>query len=257
MRISFLGTGAAGGVPLFGCCCVACERARLDPAFVRRPCSALIESGNTRILLDAGLVDLHERFKPGELDAIVLTHFHPDHVQGLFHLRWGAGPRIPVFAPPDSQGCADLYKHPGLLEFCPLVKFEPLVLGNLRLTPLPLIHSKVTFGYAIESSGGNRLAYLTDTLGLPPLTEAFLTDWHAHGLAVDCSYPPQNMPKNHNDWVTALALIDRINPDRAWLIHLSHTLDAWLLETGEAHPRVTVARDGDRLQIDTLLKFSN
>ena len=89
MRINFLGTGAAGGVPLFGCTCVACERARLDPVFVRRPCSALIESGNTRILLDAGLTDLHERFNPGELDAIVLTHFHPDHVQGLFHLRWG------------------------------------------------------------------------------------------------------------------------------------------------------------------------
>ncbi len=83
----------------------------------RRPCSALIESGGTRVLIDAGLIDLHERFAPGSLSAIVLTHFHPDHVQGLFHLRWGKVHRFPCHAPPDSEGCADLYKIPGLLDF--------------------------------------------------------------------------------------------------------------------------------------------
>jgi phosphoribosyl 1,2-cyclic phosphate phosphodiesterase len=247
MYITFLGTGAAGGVPLFGCSCIACERARITLVFVRRPCSALIESGNTRILLDAGLTDLHERFAPGDLDAIVLTHFHPDHVQGLFHLRWGVGTRIPVYGPPDSEGCADLYKHPGVLEFHTLTKFEPVSIGALTITPVPLIHSKVTFGYAIESSSGIRFAYLTDTLDLPPRTETFLTDWHPHGLALDCSFPPQSEPKNHNDWATALAVIDKVNPERAWLTHISHTLDAWLLGKGESSSRAAIAMDGDRV----------
>ena len=254
MRINFLGTGAAGGVPLFGCTCVACERARLDPVFVRRPCSALIESGNTRVLLDAGLTDLHERFKPGELDAIVLTHFHPDHVQGLFHLRWGVGTHIPVYGPPDSEGCADLYKHPGVLDFHALTKFEPVSIGTLTLTPVPLIHSKVTFGYAIESSSGIRFAYLTDTLGLPPRTETFLTDWHPHGLALDCSFAPQSEPKNHNDWTTALSVIDKVNPERAWLTHISHTLDAWLLGKGELSSRAAIAMDGDQAHLQASAK---
>lgn len=249
MRVTFLGTGAAGGVPLFGCRCVACERARLEPGFVRRPCSALIESGNTRILLDAGLTDLHARFAPGELDAIVLTHFHPDHVQGLFHLRWGVGARLAVYGPPDSEGCADLYKHPGVLEFHALTKFEPLSIGALTLTPVPLIHSKVTFGYAVASSAGSRFAYLTDTLGLPPRTETFLTDWRPHGLALDCSYPPRDDPKNHNDWTTAAAVIDKVKPQRAWLTHISHTLDAWLLDTGASMPRAAIAMDGDRVDL--------
>ena len=247
MRITFLGTGAAGGVPLFGCSCVACERARSEPAFVRRPCSALIKSGNTRILLDAGLTDLHERFSPGDLDAIVLTHFHPDHVQGLFHLRWGVGTRIPVYGPPDSEGCADLYKHPGVLEFHALTKFVAITIADVTLTPLPLIHSKVTFGYAIESSRGSRFSYLTDTLGLPPRTETFLTDWHPHGLALDCSYPPQIEPKNHNDWPTALATINKVNPDRTWLTHIGHNLDAWLLATSESSPHAEIAKDGEQV----------
>ncbi|MBT84636.1 MAG: phosphonate metabolism protein PhnP, partial [Sutterellaceae bacterium] len=38
MRITYLGTGAAGGVPRYGCNCAACERAENNRVFVRRPC---------------------------------------------------------------------------------------------------------------------------------------------------------------------------------------------------------------------------
>jgi len=124
MRVTFLGTGAAGGVPLYGCECAACARGRQDPRYVRRPCCALVEHDGTRVLLDAGLTDLHERFAPGFLTAIVLTHFHPDHVQGLFHLRWGKANPIAVYGPPDTDGCADLFKHPGMLSFRTARKFE-------------------------------------------------------------------------------------------------------------------------------------
>lgn len=246
MRLTFLGTGAAGGVPLYGCACAACRHAHTDRSAQRRPCSALIGDGTTRLLLDAGLMDLHERYPSGTLSAILLTHFHADHVQGLFHLRWGTGTRIPVHAPPDAEGCADLYKHPGLLDFVRLSKFEAFTVGTLRITPLPLIHSKPTYGYAIENAEGVRVAYLTDTAGLPPATEAFLCEWRAHGLALDCSYPPRKEPgRNHNDWNDALAIVDAVRPRRAWLTHIGHELDHWLREAAPALPQhVAVAADG-------------
>lgn len=245
--MTFLGTGAAGGVPLYGCHCAACERAAVEPHRVRRPCSALIEHAGTRVLVDAGLTDLHERFAPGTLDAIVLTHFHPDHVQGLFHLRWGRGAQLPVLAPPDAEGCADLYKHPGMLDFRRLAKFEPQRIGALAFTPLPLVHSKPTFGYAVEADDGTRFAYLTDTLGLPPQTEAFLQAWRADGLAIDCSHPPQDAaPRGHNDWPMALAAIASVGPGRAWLTHIGHELDAWIGQVAPPLPeRVAVASDGE------------
>jgi len=245
MRITFLGTGDAGGVPRYGCDCPACTRARADAAFRRRSASVLVETAGTRVLIDAGLTDLTERFPPGTLTAIVLTHFHPDHVQGLFHLRWGIGASIPVYAPPDTEGCADLYKHPGLLQFRHLAKFTPLVIGDLRLTPLPLIHSKPTFGYAIEDAAGHRFAYLTDTVGLPPRTEQFLLEQQVADLAIDCSHHPMPEPRNHNDWTLALALIARLAPQRAYLTHIGHTLDAWLNTHGAClPPAATIARDG-------------
>ena len=250
MRIIFLGTGDAGGVPLYGCDCMACIRARTDQTLKRGPCSALVEDGATRILLDAGLMDLTERFPPASLSAIVLTHFHPDHVQGLFHLRWGCGTPIPVHAPPDSEGCADLFKHPGLLEFKRLAKFEPVKIGTLSITPLPLIHSKVTYGYAIESAEGARFAYLTDTVGLPPNTIEFLRNWQPDGMAIDCSHPPCDQPaRNHNDWNQARSLVDDIKPQRTWLTHMGHDVDQWLLQHPQTlPPNIALARDG--LQVD-------
>ncbi len=251
MRVTFLGTGAAGGVPLYGCTCTACERAAVAPRHVRRPCSALIEHDGTRVLIDAGLMDLHERFAPGSLDAIVLTHFHPDHVQGLFHLRWGRGAPIAVYAPPDAEGCADLCKHPGLLDFRRLAKFEPQRIGGLSFSPLPLVHSKPTFGYAVQADDGTRFAYLTDTLGLPPLTEALLQAWQADGLAIDCSFPPQDdQPQGHNDWPMALAAIASVRPRRAWLTHIGHALDDWILRTAPAlAANISVAQDGEQVEL--------
>jgi phosphoribosyl 1,2-cyclic phosphate phosphodiesterase len=214
-----------------------------------------VQEGDHKILLDAGLMDLHERFEPGELSAIVLTHYHADHVQGLLHLRWGKGDPIPVYGPPDPEGFADLFKHPGLLDFADLRAFETIELSSLRLTPLPLNHSKPTFGYAIENRKGTRFAYLTDTLELPAGTNEYIRHWQAHGLAVDCSHPPTKTSgkelHNHNDVTTAVAIIHRSGANRGWLTHLGHETDCWLMDPANTLPaNITAVADGQAFDLD-------
>jgi len=201
------------------------------------------------VLLDAGLCDLVERFAPGSLSAIFLTHFHPDHVQGLFHLRWGLGEAIPVYAPPDAEGCADLYKNPGLLAFRPVSEFYPVVVEGLAFIPLPLAHSKPTFGYAVQDETGRRFAYLTDTFGLPQKTEGFLRAFQPTSLALDCTYPDGiEGPHNHNHLADALRIAEAFEPGKVWLTHLSHRMDAWLLENATSLPgHVAAAHDGQVL----------
>ena len=192
-------------------------------------------------------MDIGHRFPSGTLDAIALTHFHPDHVQGLFHIRWGIGQGIKVWGPPDTEGCADLYRNPGLLHFNIAEKFSSIQIGDCQLTPLPLIHSKPTVGYAIEGPDGSRFAYLTDTLGLPAKTEEWLRAWGEYHLAIDCSFPPGGTPKNHNDLPAALDIIDRLRPKQAWLTHIGHTFDDWRLSADGSPlpPGVSIAADGE------------
>lgn len=245
MHLTLLGTGSTSAPPLYGCGCAVCEAARVDSALARRPASAAVEADNTRLLIDAGIHDIGERFPSGSFNAFLLTHFHPDHVQGLFPLRWGVGEKIRVYCPSDTEGCADLLKNPGLLDFHPLRKFEAFDVGEMVVTPVPLIHSKPTLGYCLQWRE-TRIAYLTDTAGLPPATEAFLCNWQPTCLILDCSYPPRpGTSKNHNDVTRALQTIASVRPQHTWLTHIGHELDVWLNHNPDAlPPNVAVARDG-------------
>jgi phosphoribosyl 1,2-cyclic phosphate phosphodiesterase len=248
MRLTILGSGNARQVPVYNCDCVACCRARADSAWRRGPCCALIECGSQRWLVDSGLTDLTERFAPGSLSGILQTHYHADHAQGLLHLRWGLGMRIPVHGPEDPEGLADLYKHPGILDFSqPFAALELRELGELSVTALPLNHSKPTLGYLFDGMG-RRIAYLTDTLGVPDVSLTVLRQRPLDLLVLDCSSPPQDAPQNHNDLTGALAVIAELNPDQAVLTHIGHNLDAWLLDHPDALPTgVSLAGDGQTL----------
>jgi phosphoribosyl 1,2-cyclic phosphate phosphodiesterase len=246
MRLTLLGTGDARQVPVYGCGCPACTAALADPRLRRLPCSALIECDGQRWLLDSGLPDLTERFAPHSLSGILQTHYHADHAQGLLHLRWGQGLVIPVHGPADPEGLADLYKHPGILDFSqPFAAFETRMLGGLQVTALPLVHSRPTFGYLLQG-GGRSLAYLTDTVGLPDDTARYLQGQRMDTLILDCSMPPQpQTPRNHNDLTLALEIIEQLQPARAVLTHIGHTLDAWLMaEPRQLPANVLIGQEG-------------
>jgi len=244
MQLTFVGTGSTTAAPLYGCDCEVCTSAHTNPTFKRNPASVLVEAGGTRILIDAGLHNLGERFAAGTFEAFLITHFHADHVQGLLPIRWGVGDKIAVYGPPDNEGCADLYKNPGLLDFRTVHKFESFSIGEITITPVPLIHSKPTLGYCLQWRH-SRIAYLTDTVGLPPATADFLRQWQPTQLILDCSFPPRlDMPKGHNDVTRALESIALVQPEHAWITHIGHALDMWLIQNVDALPEnVSVARD--------------
>ncbi|MEE3650577.1 MULTISPECIES: phosphonate metabolism protein PhnP [unclassified Brenneria] len=246
--LTFTGTGGVHAAPLFGCQCPACQRARTMPKHLRRPCSALIDCEGELTLLDAGLDDLSQRFHPGQLQRILLTHYHMDHVHGLFPLRWGKGTPIPVYSPPDPVGCDDLFKHPGILDFQFLKHpFQAYPMGNMRVTPVPLNHSRITWGYVI-SWRHSKIAYLTDTRGLPANTYHFLSQQKITCLIIDCTYPPGEQ-RNHNDINQATELYYALRPGRMLLTHIDHTLDEWLI-THRLPTGMAVAQDNQTLCLD-------
>lgn len=244
-ELEFLGTADARRVPVYGCQCRACQRARNDARYRRRACSALVRAEGYQLMLDAGRTDLCETFAPGSFQSILLTHYHMDHVMGLFHLRWGAGHLVPVYGPDDLAGCDDLYKHPGILQFQPPREaFQSWQEGPFLITPLPLNHSKPTLGYSIRYRD-RHLVYLTDTVGLPDNTVAWLQQSPPTLLVLDCSLPPQpEVPRNHNDLNLALDIVRQVTPAKTLLTHIGHALDEYLMSAPLLPEDVDVAWDG-------------
>lgn len=245
--IEFLGTGNAAQVPVWGCRCGACAAARADPSRRRRSASLAIHSAGGVSLLDAGRTDLAERYSFEQVRRIILTHFHMDHVQGLFHLRWSEREEaIPLYRPDDEAGTDDLYRYPGVFDL--QSPFQPGVevkLSDFSIVPLALNHSRVTLGYVLAADRF-RIAYLTDTVGLPSMTRDYLKRYPVDCLIVDCSEPPRSEPpRNHNDLTRALQLLELVGDGTLILTHISHRLDNWLdSHRAELPDRVVVARDG-------------
>jgi phosphoribosyl 1,2-cyclic phosphate phosphodiesterase len=251
MRLIFTGTGNAAGVPAYGCHCVACVRATQQTDRRRGPCSAALMVGGETTLIDAGNLQLGERFPAGSFSRVLLTHYHMDHVQGLFPIRWGIADSIPVFGPADEKGCDDLFKHPGILDFSEtFAAFDQRQFSELSVTALPLNHSKLCLGYAFEYKG-KKLAYLTDTAGLPEQTMHFLQRWKADVVVLDCSSPPKEIKsKNHNDISMAIDIHRSLAPKKTYLTHISHQLDEWFEKTGIACPEgIVVAYDGLQIEL--------
>ncbi|PLX49813.1 MAG: phosphonate metabolism protein PhnP [Desulfobulbaceae bacterium] len=246
MRLQLLGTGAAGGVPLYGCTCPVCQAAATDDRLCRKPCCAFLEHRGETILIDAGLADVGRCLPSGDLTRILLTHYHPDHVQGLFDLRWGCNTTIPVHGPDDVEGCADLFKNPGILDFSTVMKpFHTVIFAGLKVTPVPLNHSRMTLGYCFAHDT-SRLAYLCDTVGLPLFSLDFLEAWQPNHIVLDCCHPPQITPPiNHNDITKAIGIAHDFPQSSLWLTHISHGLDLWLQKHAHTLPsNIRVASDG-------------
>jgi phosphoribosyl 1,2-cyclic phosphate phosphodiesterase len=194
---------------------------------------------------------LGRHFPAGTVDCVLLTHYHMDHVQGLFPIRWGQNHQLRVIGPDDPLGCDDLFKHPGILNFDQkAVPFAQFQLMDVSIVPLPLQHSRPTLGYVIQY-GQTTLAYLSDTYGLPGESTTWLSERDIDLAVIDCSYPPTTSKHlNHNDLDAALGIVERIRPQRALLTHISHLLDDWFIEHPEVLPNnVTLAWDGLTVQI--------
>ena len=144
------------------------------------------EGRRWRILLDLGngsLGTLHRYLDPLAVDAVFLSHLHPDHfldLCGYYVLRKyhpdGPQPRIPVWGPRGTAGrAASVYglpEKPGMREQFDFFEYdaEPIKLGPFRITATPMSHPVDAFGLRVQA-GEKVLAYTGDTGPGPALAD--------------------------------------------------------------------------------------
>lgn len=240
MRVTVLGCGGSGGVPLLGDDWGSCNPA--NPKNRRRRVSVLVETGGRTILIDAS-PDLRAQLldaRVGHLDAVLFTHDHADHTHGIDDLRFlrrarGAPPldafgteatmatiarRFEYIFRQKEEGSSVLYR-----PFLAARTIDaPFDVGGVPVVPFAQDHGlgTVSTGYRIGGANGRGgMAYSTDVVDLPEESLARLENLDL--WIVDCLRFEPHMTHAHFD--KAIAWIARLKPRRAILTHMNHHTD--------------------------------
>lgn len=233
-RLVVLGSGTSTGVPVLGCDCHVCRSDDRRNARTRASVVVRLPEGN--ILFDTTpemrLQLLREGI--GRVHAIVYTHYHADHLFGLDDARmfpkYLGGP-VPLYCEagvekvvrkafdyafdgPHTSGNWVGIPQLSFQRIEPGVPFD--VLGQ-SILPVRLQHGWFeVLGFRIGD-----LAYCTDVSSIPEESWPFLEGLDT--LILDALRPDPH--PTHFSVSQALEAIDRLKPRRAYLTHISHSLD--------------------------------
>ncbi|MCS6928009.1 MAG: MBL fold metallo-hydrolase [Saprospiraceae bacterium] len=248
LKLTLLGTGTSQGVPVIGCECPVCTST--DPRDQRLRSAALLTYGHTNILIDAG-PDLRQqmlRARVRHLDAILLTHEHNDHVIGLDDVRpfnFSSGKPMAVYAQARVAEVvrfrfAYVFESPGpglpRIELHPIDVNTPLYINGLHIQPIGIWHGNLPIlGFRF-----GEFTYLTDVkrIEAEELTKIKGTRFLIINALRRRAHP------THLTLEEALALIEEIKPEHAWLTHVSHELGLARDVSAHLPPGVSLGYDG-------------
>jgi len=251
--LTVLGSGTSMGVPTIGCSCAVCHSS--DPHDRRTRPSILLQFGGKVVLIDT-TPDFREqaiREHITQIDAVLYTHTHADHILGIDDLRplsYHRDGKIPLYARPDAAEFirnmfryifdAD-YKFGGLarLELKPIDGvFE---LFGRRFEPIPVIHGETEiFGYRFGSA-----AYLTDFSEIPEASFAQLQNLDV--LFLDgLRHKPH---PTHSTVENSIRIADRLAAKRVFFTHICHDLPHEATNAS-LPPRVRLSHDGMKLEFE-------
>jgi phosphoribosyl 1,2-cyclic phosphate phosphodiesterase len=251
--LTVLGSGTSMGVPTIGCDCAVCHSS--DPHDRRTRPSILIEYAGKSVLIDTTPDFREQALREGirQLDAVLYTHGHADHILGLDDVRplsFHRAEKIPLYARPvDAELLRRMfryifdanYKFGGLAQVKLHLINGPLDLFGVRFVPVRVIHGDAEIlGFRFGEA-----AYLTDISEIPDDSYAQLT-----GLDILFLDALRHKPHpTHSTVENSLRIVERVKPKRAFFTHICHDLPHEATNT-TLPANVRLSYDGMKLEFE-------
>lgn len=252
VEVLILGCGSSAGTPAIGCGCATCTST--DPRNKRSRASSVISAGGLNFLIDSGPDLRSQALREGlsKVDAVLYTHQHADHMNGIDDLRgfcYVNKAAMPVFGSDYTMKDIETRFHyttlpPGPRWELPSLQTTrvdgPFCHRGVEITPIPVLHGRwPVLGYRIGP-----VAYLTDVSEIPESSFPLLEGLDL--LLLDCL---RNKPHHtHFGYEQSIAAAQRIGARRTVLIHMTHELEYHAL-SAHVPTGIEVGYDGMRLRV--------
>ncbi len=249
MSFTFLGSGCWQGIPApFGDDEIS-RKVAWDSKDFRFRTSLHLQTENGKSIIVEATPDIRLqswKFKLAKPDAILVSHWHWDHLFGLLDLDWFAEKNtLTVYGNSVTKEWYDSRMRHLRVDFRVFESYQSFTIDNVQITPIAVHHVEDTNGFLFEDmNSGKKFAYLSDLYGMPAKTadltrhiDAIITD--ATYLESDISDDPTHFQKDQ-----IIPFLEKLNVEEIILTNIGSYQGLTHADLEKKFPQYTIAYDG-------------